>query len=324
MAIVYSVDSYGSDARLSATADFIELLALGGRSITLADLADFLSDAQVRRLGHERMVVGGGEEEWGESSDAEGTAVEGDDDLGPSREVARSVMNLIEQRSIVLGDKYPFVFGAGDGIAHVHLRPASVVEDSPYVGLLALTTAHAYQIDTGVDVTQAFEDTVARAMRARIPRTVHFGGMRRSVGFDKALKQAGVDLMLPTTLKGVVLSTAIKDGGADTLAHLDWGDSRIGRWTFVGQVTCGRSDSWESKANEANRGKWRVLLGDVLRPSPFLAVPHHVEDLMLRRLVEDSQTLVLDRLRIVPYLSSLSVDERRVAERIRETTVEYL
>ena len=65
--------------------------------------------------------------------------------------------------------------------------------------------------------------------------------------------------MLSMDVDGVIVNTAIKDGGGDAMAHLDWNDSRPGRWTFIGQVTCGRSDSWEGKAHEAARGFWHEL-----------------------------------------------------------------
>ena len=319
MSIVYSVDSYGNDARVSATADFVELLVLGGRSITLADLADFLSDSQVRRLGRTRLEVGPGIFE--DDADVEDEILDGDDAQGAAREVARSVLNLLDQRSRLLKDKYPFLIEGGTSISK---QPAADVAHDPYVALLALTTAHAYHIETGVKVTDAFEETVARAMKARIPRSVPFSTVRRSIGFKPALKHVDSELLLSTTTDGVVLSTAINDGGADTLAHLDWGDTRVGRWTFVGQVTCGRSDSWEVKANQANRGTWHQVLGDILKPNPFLAVPHHVEDLVLRRLVTDTQVIVLDRLRLTPYLMPLSVAEEVVAKRVLATDVEYL
>jgi hypothetical protein len=105
---------------------------------------------------------------------------------------------------------------------------------------------------------------------------------------------------------------------------LDWGDQRAGRWTFVGQVTCARSDDWEKKAGEAKRGRWRLILGDDLEPTPFLAVPHHVEDIVMKKLVVDVKSLVLDRLRLAPYLQPIAGPEREVADAILAANVEYL
>ena len=320
MSIVFNVEAYGSEARTSATADFFELVALTGRILTPEGIADFLGDAAVllRRDRYTLDVTGQEDDE----SDMEGRpiVVPGDDPAGPAREAARRVLGLLEQRARILGDRYPFSL---DNVSFRVLNRRRAAS-SAYAALLAIATAHAYSVDVGIRVTDAFEDTVARAVRRRIARTSAFGVLRRSHGsFAAALEAVGHDLLLPTTTVGVVLSSAIKDGGADTLSHLDWGDDRKGRWTFVGQVTCARSDAWEGKANEAGRGRWRDLLGDLLAPQAFLAVPHHVEDLMIQRLVQDTQSLVLDRLRLVPHLTKLSTDERRIARGVLAATVEY-
>lgn len=316
VAIAYQVDIYGGDARVSAAADYVELIALTGRRLTLADLADFFSDT-VTLLRRDKYVVG---LELASNSDDSGDDA-ASDDQEPGREAARRVMSLLSQRARLLAENYPFVVSE----AAVQVARRRRLETDPYVALLATATAHAYHLETGSSVTDLFEESVARAVRKRIPRTCGFGAARRRHGgFVNALKAEGPSLMLPTTTRGVVLSTSIKDGGADTLAHLDWGDQRVGRWAFVGQVTCAQSDYWEEKANEARRGTWRGLLGDELDPIPFLAVPHHVEDVVLLRLAQQVRSVVLDRLRLARHLRPLVDGERVLIQKVLQTEVEYL
>lgn len=321
MSIVFSVDVYGSDARHSATADFVELLALTGRTVTLAELADFLSDSSVllRRTRYSTHL-GAADDDAIDLGDS-GEAPLGADPLEPSRDAARRVLDVLGQRSRILGSDYPFEVGE-EGVRSKDRKKS---RSNPYVALLAVATAHAYALDVGVDIEDAFEDTVARAVRTRIPRTAAFGAAKRAGrSFAETLTAIGREIRVPVTTEAVLLSVNTQDGGADTLSHLDWGDDRTGRWTYVGQVTCARSDDWEKKVNEAKRGRWKLLLGNDLRPTAYLAVPHHVEDLTLQRLLQETQSLVLDRLRLVRHLKPLSSVERKIANAVLGTPVEYL
>src|SRR5713101_7487540 len=105
-AVAYSVEAYGSFARPSATADFLELVALSGRRLTRAELQKFL--AKVSALRGSRLQIG--EEEWrDETMDlADEEISPGDTPDAPAREAVRRVFTLLEQRAHVLEDAYPF------------------------------------------------------------------------------------------------------------------------------------------------------------------------------------------------------------------------
>ena len=68
-----------------------------------------------------------------------------------------------------------------------------------------------------------------------------------------------------------------QDENVDAIAHFSWADQRPGLWTFIGQATCGKSESWEVKVNEPSGAAWASFLGVSPSPQVFLAVPHHIE-----------------------------------------------
>ena len=81
------------------------------------------------------------------------------------------------------------------------------------------------------------------------------------------------------------------DEGVDLLCHLGWEeDLRPGTWAFIGQVTVGRSDTWEEE-NQGNRARSNgsSLPAPGFHPSPFLAVPHHVERSTMELLTIEEQ-----------------------------------
>ena len=84
---------------------------------------------------------------------------------------------------------------------------------------------------------------------------------------------------------------------------------------MIGQATCAKSESWKPKLAEPRPDPWRLMLG-VVQPPPwvFLAVPYHVSNDYLLKLVQDGQGIVLDRVRLARFKTLVSEDEQRLVE----------
>src|SRR5215218_7746039 len=124
MAIEPSPDAYGNKARASAVADWIELLAWQGQPVTLASAVDYFGDLTY----------------------PEGTLLPGEPSADPAdeEEFGDWVRSLLARRIELLGDLYPFEL-AGE---RLRLRDGIVASDSAYILLLAITVAHAYELET--------------------------------------------------------------------------------------------------------------------------------------------------------------------------------
>jgi hypothetical protein len=132
-----------------------------------------------------------------------------------------------------------------------------------------------------------------------------------------------VNLLAANPGAPVPVSLAANDEGLDVLAHADWRDSRAGRWVFVGQATVAKSDQWESKASDASASQWMDLLSERLRPAGFLAVPHHIQNDHWSHLLYTDR-LLLDRLRLCPWLTPVAADELEFVHLCGEIEVEAL
>jgi hypothetical protein len=137
------------------------------------------------------------------------------------------------------------------------------------------------------------------------------------------LAEACAEVGLRATAKTSVLSRGAQDEKVDTLAHLDLGDARHGRWTFIGQATISESDAWEAKAAEPKPKLWRKLIAETHEPAPFLAIPHHVEPKHLENLHEREEAIVLDRLRLARPNVAATAAERRIVAAVDACRVEW-
>lgn len=289
-------DIYGSYARFSAVADFLELHALRTprRYIRVPDLE--------RRLDTDSIRLNT-------------PLVPTPTDAG---QAAGIVFSILEERVRILGAEYPFTVTRRDGL---RARYKSV---GVYRVLLALTAAHAYRIRT-LDPKQLFESLVARALTTLGLRAATTGtSRRRRVGsFSTMLGTACSAIGLVASPDAAVISSAAQDEKVDTLAHLDLGDQRCGRWTFIGQATVAESTEWERKAAEPKPKLWRNLITDTHDPAPFLAVPHHVEPRHLENLHERAHAIVLDRLRLALMKVAPTAQERRVVAAVAACPTEW-
>jgi hypothetical protein len=297
--IVMDVDAYGTYARLSATGDWLEKLAINGIQFTEAALADYIGDIGWR---FPEIWVGG---VLGEPDD---TPDDREDDR--ARRDARAIFAVLEERSELLGSDYPFSV-----TNRLELSPGSDIRAFPYAALWAVTLCHSYNVATVPNPRQVFEAMVANAVQSNRVATVNFGDLRRRHGnFPKALFAAGEILKMPVDPRAAIRSSFAKDENADMIGHFAWGDMRSGLWSFVGQATCAKSDTWESKMAEVAPPSWMNWLGAAVWPLAFLAVPHHVERKHMARLVETGSRIVLDRLRLARYTGDTTADERTLVE----------
>lgn len=294
--ISLSAEVYGTYARFSAVADFLELyvLRVPSRVVQQPDLERQIEKEDIRLSSP----------------------------LGPNpsdaAQAAAVVFGIFEERARILGDRYPFLVDKQKGLRAKSRRVGL------YRVLLALTAAHAYGVVSG-SPAKVFESLVARALRTTGLRTAHTGTARTrdQRGFGGMLTDACGEVGLIASPDAALLSSAAQDEKVDTLAHLDLGDGRPGRWTYIGQATVAESSSWEAKAAEPKPKLWKRLITDTHAPSPFLAVPYHVEENHLRSLHERLPSIVLDRLRLSRAGMQPSTTERAIVETVAECRVEW-
>lgn len=304
-----NVDAYGTHARVAALADFLEVAALDGSRLSRGHTEDYIGDLSWQSLLLKDTYVY-------ESGDAESNGGFDEEPDSASEEAAGRVFDLLQRRSLSLREQYPF--SVDTEIGWLERRDP---ECSPYLALLGITVSHAFRIVTGLQATSVFEDTVARALTDAGHLSLNFSSFRSGhSGFHEALVAAGPALNLQPTPFAAPTSAMAQDAGGDVLGQIDTGylpGSSTGAWTFVGQATCGTSDSWQRKVGEVQIPAWKDRLGSVVPPLAFLAVPHHADH--ASNLVISSATIVLDRVRLVSMLRGVSEDERQVFEVVMST-----
>lgn len=289
------IDQYGNLSRASFFADYIEILTAKGHRARKSLLRDLIVDSY--------------EDKKDILLDPRAPTPEG----WTPAEYADGAWKCLKQRSEILGEKYPFEV-RDDRL--VRRAPASI-EQTPYIGLLCITLAHAFKADTYLKVEDVFEAVVAQSMRGLGLAVGEVGESFRSNGgdFETTLTTVGRQIGIPTYPNAASRRIAANDEKVDLVGHLSWGDIRQGRWLYICQVTCGASDSWEEKLNAPVPLKWMQFLGDILPPKPFLALPHHVEDGTVTYL-KDIQRSIVDRLKIVNQLDALPPSVEPIIEHV--------
>ncbi len=298
-----NIDIYGSLARASALADYLELLALAGGSCSHAELEDLIEDRHWTRKRRGLVLPAGA-----------------DEDDEPESYVD-AAFTCLQERGGVLGERYPFEL---DRRNRCVVRPRATVDDSKYVAILCLTAAHGWGLTVPHSPEEIFEESVADALESLNVSVARVSSISRGVGgdFRRTLDACSGPLGIKLVANAASRHRYANDAGADVLGHVRWGDERVGRWTLMGQVTCASSDSWKGKMNEPGVGLWAKLMGEPLDPVVFLAVPHHVEGPTWGLLVEESRRVIIDRLRVVLGSDSPSAEERAIAAAVRAYPVE--
>ncbi len=298
------IDAYGSKGRVAALLDFAELWALGGAPPSVAGLIDYIDDnGWLRRMSEHY-------EEIGIPEDPD----DGEADFGTSREMAATrLTNLVGERKILLERRYPFEIEEG--------RLAYRGDGEEYLYLLAVTVAHAFSdlLDCP-DPTDVFPRTVVRALSSRSLLTADVGACRAAgTGFASTVKAVADAIELRSTVHSGMVAVSANDEGVDVVAHFPWDADRPGTWVFLGQVTCAKSDRWEAKLDEVAGARWQRYLNLANSPYEFLAVPHHVDYGHLTYLCQKNRGVVLDRLRLAPWIGELSTEERAILDVVRGT-----
>lgn len=293
------IDRYGSLIRASYLADYMELLALKGMRSNFAHLKDKIED----RWGNKREILrrpdeGGDDEE----------------ELQPVDAFLLDTEACLLERQEILGELYPFRISRNN----VKFRSDIVPHHSSYIVLLALTIAHAYKIKVGEDLTQIFEDIVARVLETIGFRVANVGAISRNNSFDfeKTILEVSEAVNIRMDPNAAIRRSSANDAGVDVLGHLDWEDRRPGRWTVLGQATCAKSDSWYAKIAEPKPPTWKRIMGDNTSPLPFLAVPHHVEAKAFDYLNEGEEIAVIDRPKLVPRFDVSVLDFAKLIEQV--------
>jgi hypothetical protein len=317
------IDAYGTYARASCLADYLELLALHGLAPAESELADLIRDQ-----GWATKL----DELFTEPPPPPREEFDDEDDLppgSPSEDVgvpqAGRVFDVLSERAEILAELYPFEL-----TTRLALRAGFDLTESPYVSLLAITSAHAHQVEVkpagavkAIDPKQAVEAVVVRTLETLELRCANVGeAARTEADFRATVTKVGQAVGLAPTPDAAVSLVNANEEGVDALAHLASTDARAGHWVLIGQVTCAKSDAWKRKLGEPSGPDWKAYLNVLVEPQGFLAVPHHVEGRQLTKLVHGGNRMVLDRLRLTRLSPGVSDEERSIIEAVLAVGVE--
>jgi hypothetical protein len=302
--VALNIDAYGTYARQSALADYLEVAALIGTQITEAALARSIEENGWATLPRRQFL----------------TIANVDED---PEAWAQSVFSLIRERVQILDQRYPFEFQR----TSIRLRvPPMEILNSPYLALLAITVLHAWRLENpdGPRPEDILEGIAARALENRgliVSRMGVHDRQRRS--FVEAVVEGGRLLGLKPMTNPLPRKAKVKDAGVDTLAGVTWRDGRSGgQWIFIGQATVGESGTWAGKLTEPEPGLWAKYMQEPLEPLPFLAVPHHIDADHLAHMATARKGLILDRLRLCLSIDDTTPEEKDLIAQLLQVIVE--
>ena len=289
-------DWYGSYARRSAIADYLELLALQERSFSTEELADRIRDNGWTDALAERI---------GEPTPPEDEAENIGEEIDRALERAGDVLAVLADRSEVAGDLYPFHRSPSGRLTY---SGGTASRDEKYIRLLAMTVGHATATKFTPAVHQVFETVVEASLANAGFATAGIGARSRAGGsFHGVLTESCEVVGLAVYPDRAKARTFANDEGSDIISNVWTSDRRPGGLQLVGQVTCARSNDWDKKLCEPSDTQWRAWLGGFRSPALYLAVPHHVEEVTRAWLMERRDRDVVDRLRLVALLPDAHV-----------------
>lgn len=299
MMIEADLDRYGSLVRSSCLADYLEVVALKGQSCTFAQLEDIVLDRWPMR-GHKIVLP------YEELDDIESCA--------------EGTQQCIIERSDILGDKYPFTIEGHQ----ISLRKEFEIYKSPYLALLGVTVVHAFELEPNLRVDQLLEALVVSALEELGLTVANVGEISRSQGrdFTRTLEQLSATVGIAMNPNAAVRRIYANDAGIDVLAHVNWNDRRSGRWSLIGQVTCGSSDTWNQKIAEPSPSTWQRFMTETAAPFVFLAVPHHVEHRAFREITERNSNTLIDRTRLASFMTKVPADAIQVLNAVLDASVQ--
>lgn len=298
MAATFDLDKYGSLARESLLADLLEVEAIQSidrSSRSQFDLADFIRDSSLEN----KLISGWTHEIYRENDGESDDFIENDQDLSLTRadEQAQRVFDVIRERKRILGDLYPFE--CEEVVRRAWDTPP--IHGYAYLCFLELTVSHAFCCQRLISPTDQFENWCVESFGRLGYKTAGMMSQLDAGTFVSRLKGAA-DILETVNFEAeqVILRKRQQDAKADLLAiHPFESDDRPGRLIWVGQATCGSSDTWDTKSREVSVEKWKSISCDFLHPSVGLFIPHHAMEVHLASLSQDGSVPVFDRLRLV-------------------------
>jgi len=318
------IDAYGTYARASSLADYVELLAIHGHELSRSQLGDLIGDEGWTKKMNELFRVPD-DAPAGDFEEDEEAATGGapGDPIGTAQ--AGRVFDVLAERVEILGDSYPFTLGE-----IVELRPGINIQESPYIALLALTIAHAHSVvvqpdpaQPAVDPKQVLEAVVVEVLKRLPLEAANVGEVSRaSNDFRDTVTTVGTAIGLQPTPGATISLKNANEEGVDVVGHFARSDLRAGHWVFIGQVTCAKSNQWKGKLAEPIGPDWQSYLNLAFEPLGFLAIPHHADTSHLTKLVRGRKRVILDRLRLARFSNGVSGDERAIIDAVCAAGVE--
>lgn len=283
------VEIHGQDLRISCLADYVELqAATTANSFSEAELADYIDNCNWQRILEAKYV--------GDGHELQRTG----DRQEKSREAAKRVLEVLEQRQFILGDRYPFAIERGR-------RVRKAGQGEIYLWYLFISLAHGLQLSGVPDPAKEFEKVVSLSLNnAGIP-SITVGTSTAGAEFENRISEITTHFPhLVGALDDTVRSRFLNDGGVDTFGALKCEtDMRHGHWAFIGQSTVAKSDVWLAKIHEASPDFWHKVFGERVHAVPFFATPHHIQDDYLHLLFQNHRRCMLDRIRLTIWTPSL-------------------
>lgn len=309
------IDLYGTKGRATYLADYLEYTALGGAEVRLSVLVDMVKDNNWGRKDFDFTEPSSTWRNLDEMEDIEERVLAKFDD--GDEDVCSRVEEILVCRIRHLRDRYPFqLIDQGLGARLQLSLPCDVARCRPYLALLSLTIAHAYKMKVddlqASTVEDAFEALVAHCLVASGMPAVVIPTYEQSLRYKipAAVRELGLDPQVHLAS----FSKYANDGGTDIVCHLPVGDTRRHPcFLFLGQATCGQTETWEDKAKEVNIAAWRKMLSMDYNAFSFLAVPHHVDPRYWPLLAQESQAAIIDRIRLVAMSETTTDDGTKVA-----------
>lgn len=297
--------NYGEHMLLSSLADLLELQVLRGVRLPWKSMAEGMREAGVSARVIDDAYVDNdyieGELESNAFLDLE------EDSYGQMTEQPNeTVRSLIGFRMRYLGDWYPFSF---DSFGQLTVDSNSLARSCSYCDLLLISLCAGWGYDQpsgktlGRIASSLFENIVALALK-NAGLNAFVMGTSQNGSFEEKLNQCGTELDLAASIRTIKPPERAKDEGVDVIGGFLWRDRRIGEPVWLIQATCGKSD-WKEKLRGIDNKKWASYLSTRTGALALLAVPFHLTDEVIDRLVpHEGAFAFMDRLRLVKMLGS--------------------
>jgi|GEM_PF-3819522 len=282
--------NYGSYMLTTSLADWAELMSLQGCREPWPVVVDGMLDSMSQRI-YSPSMTGMGLFNLGEIDNEE----DEEEDLGDA------VKSILEYRSRVLKDRYPFCFDAQNCFS---LKKGFVLNKNPYTVLLMLSLLKGWESDKKAHQVcyRLFEHITKEAFicegfSAALMGTAAKGGFRERIG------RVGIELGIRVNPDACSRPKMAKDDGVDVVIAKLFRDDRKGEVFILVQATCGKDTEWSKKLNSTPSGRWRQYLIAQLTPLCVLSVPYHVSsDEEERLLGVDAARTFVDRVRLAKML----------------------